>query len=334
MRSKPLTKREKKMSEYTFKVNLDGITALECFREATKDELKVLLAIKSLEDEPFSAESLSAALGVSAARVKAAITLFEESSVLTRRDGGILAEVEYEFEQKKEQKTSDSHTAVKSLRENNLQNLIKDMEGLLEKTLVVREVERINSLVLDKGLSVEYILTLSAYLKTKRNPLTVEAIMREANKLLGKNIDSLEELEIHVKEKEAEIAGEYEMRSLLGIHSRALTPSERKYFKRWLHEFGYSSVIIGEAYDITVAATGKLSTSYMDSILTGWHEAGCKTLEECRARVNIRKQERAKKANNSSQKSKKTVEAETPKYADFNSEDALMRALERSYGEK
>ena len=87
------------MTEYTFKVNLDGITALDCFREATKDELKVLLAIKSLEDESFSAESLADTLGVSAARVKAAITIFEESSILIKTDG-ILAEVEYEFEPK------------------------------------------------------------------------------------------------------------------------------------------------------------------------------------------------------------------------------------------
>ena len=321
------------MTEYTFKVNLDGITALDCFREATKDELKVLLAIKSLEDESFSAESLADTLGVSAARVKAAITLFEESSILIQTDG-ILAEVEYEFEPKANKVVDEKKAIARSIRENDLYDLNRDMEEILEKTLAVREIERITSLYTQTGLSPEYILTLSAYLKTKRNPLTVEAIVREANKLIEKEIDTLEELEIFVKEKEAEIKGEMEMRRLLGIHSRALAPSERKFFKKWLHDFGYSAVIVGEAYDITVAATGKLSLSYMDSILTGWHESGCKTLDECRTRVNIRKQERAKKVNNSSQKSKKSTEAETPKYADFNSEDALMRALERSYGEE
>ena len=334
MRSKPLTKREKKMTEYTFKVNLDGITELDCFREATKDELKILLAIKSLEDTLFSAESLADSLGVSAARIKAAITLFEESSVLVASEGGILADVEYEFEPRKEKTTENKIETAKSLRDNHLQDLILDMENVLEKTLCARETERINSLYTEKDLSAEYILTLASFLKTRRDPLTVEAIVREANKLVEKGKSSLEELEIYVREKEAEIKGEMEMRRLLGIHSRAITPSERTFFKRWLHEFGYSSVIIGEAYDITVNATGKLSLAYIDSILTGWHEAGCKTLEECRARVNIRKQERTKKGNNSSQKSKKTVEAETPKYADFNSEDALMKALERSYGEK
>lgn len=321
------------MTEYTFKVRLDGITELDCFREATKDELKILLAIKSLEDTPFCAESLADMLGVSSARVKAAITLFEESSVLVARGDTILAEVEYEFEPKKEKTTENKIKTANSLRDNHLQDLIQDMENLLEKTLSARETERISNLYTEKSLSPEYILTLTSFLKARRNPLTVEAIVREAGKLAEKNVTTLEELEIYVKEKESEIKGEMEMRRLLGIHSRSLTPSERTFFKKWLHEFGYSSVIIGEAYDICVAATGKLSESYMDSILTGWHDAGCKTLEECRARVSIRKQEKAKKANNSSQKSKKTTEAETPKYADFNSEDALMRALERSYGE-
>ena len=122
------------------------------------------------------------------------------------------------------------------------------------------------------------------------------------------------------------------MRELLGIRGRALTKTERDFFKKWMHEFGYSKDIIGEAYDITVSATGDRSLPYMDSILTGWHDADCKTLEECRTKAEMHKYEGKKKANNSSQKSKKTVEADIPKYSNFNSEDALMRALERSYG--
>lgn len=321
------------MTEYTFKVKLDGILALECFKEATADEIKVLLAIKSLEDTAFTAESVAKALGISEARVKSAITLFKESGVLIARDDKILAEVEYEFEPKKDKREAKAEVA-RSIRDNDLYEMNVEMERILGKTLEAREIERITSLYTKKGLSPEYILTLASFLSTKRNPLTVEAIVREANKLTDKQIDTLEELEVYVKEKEAEIAGEMEMRRMLGIRGRTLTPTERERFHRWMHDYMYSEPIIGEAYDITVAAIGKLSLSYMDTILTGWHDAGCKTLEECRARVNIRKQERAKKANNSSQKSKKAVEAEVPKYADFNSEDALMRALERSYGDE
>ena len=181
---------------------------------------------------------------------------------------------------------------------------------------------------------MEYILTLTAFIHDTRKRPSVEMVYREATKLLAKEIDNLEALEIYMKETREAVPGEMEMRLLFGIRDRTLTKSEREYFKKWLIEFGYSGVIIGEAYDITVKATSKLSLPYIDKILTEWHTSGCKTLEECRAKTDSRSHEMSKKAKNSSQNKKKTVEAESPKYTDFNSEDALLRALERSYGDE
>ena len=323
------------MTEYTFKVNLEGITELECFKEASKDEVKILVAILS-HGGTVGVTELSEALGISPARVKACITLFTEGGVLTECDGTSLAEVEYEFEPTKKDKKRASETTVelaRSIRENDLYEMNRELEVLFEKTLETREIERLTSLYTKMGLSPEYILTLTAFLKDTRQNLTVELVVREAGKLLSKQIDTLEDLEIYIKEKSNEVAGEMEMRRLFGIYGRTLTPSERELFKKWMHEYGYSANIIGEAYDITVVATSSLSLPYIDSILKEWHEAGCQTLEECRARVNIRKATNPKNANNSSQKTKKTTTTETPKYADFNSEDALLRALERSYGD-
>ncbi len=320
------------MTEYTFKVNLKGICDLDCFKEATKDEVKVLLAIASLGGECASVDNIAAMCGVSAARVMATVALFEESGVLVKRGDDFLAEVEFEFNSKENGKAKTKEIAA-SIRENDLYEMNREMERILEKTLETREIERITSLYTKNGLSVEYILMLSAHLKDKRQKLTVEYIVREATKLAAKDIDNLEALEVYIKEKNAEVAGEMEMRRLFGIYGRTLTKTERDHFSRWLSEFGYSSVIIGEAYDISVNATGKLSLPYIDSILSTWHTAGCKNLDECRAMANSKKHEKSKKANNSSHNKKKTVEAESPKYTDFNSEDALMRALERSYGE-
>ena len=320
------------MTEYTFKVGLNGITDLDCFKEASKDELKILIALKSTEGETVSIEPLAQKLGVSVARIKATIALFEESGVLTKRANDFLAEVEYEFEVKK--KTCDTPLeSAKSIRDNNLYELFNEIENIFGKTLETREIERIESLYTKKGLSVEYILMLAAHQNDTRMTPTIESLVREATRLQANDIDNLESLEIYLKEKADEIAGEAEMRQILGIRGRAFSKSERAFFKKWMHDYCYGTTIIGEAYDITVGATGKLSLSYMDKILTEWFKSGCRTLDDCRARVNIRKQERADKAKKSSQKSNKTVEAETPKYTDFNSEDALLKALERSYGE-
>ena len=320
------------MTEYTFKVNLSGITDLECFKEASKDELKILVALASLNGEAVTIEQLADMTGVSRARALAAIALFEESGALKKRTDGIYAEVEYEFEPAPAKEQTAKEVA-RSIRENDLYEMNIELENMLGKTLEARELERITSLHTKAGLSVEYILTLVAYLSERKKVLTVESIVREANNLVRKNIDTLEELELYIKEKADEVAGEMEIRRTLGIFGRNLTKSEREYFKRWLTEFCYSTVIISEAYDITIKATGQLSLPYMNSVLSGWHEAGCKTIEDCQAKTNARKHENAKKANNNSQNKKKSVEAETPKYTDFNSEDALLRALERSYGD-
>jgi DnaD/phage-associated family protein len=321
------------MTNYTFRVNLDSITKLECFKDASKDELKVLVAILALDGAPTSAEDLANDLGISVARVKATVTLFEESGVLIAREkSDFLAEVEYEFELRKNEKSTSNLQVAASIRDNNLRDLYKELEILLEKTLESRESARIYSLY-EKGLSLEYILDLTAFLKDTRKQVTVEAIVREANKLLGKNIDNHEALSVYISEKSKEIKGEYQVRGLFGIYDRNLSSYEREYFKKWLHEYGYSLPIINEAYNITVAVKSKIVYSYIDAILTAWYNSGCKTLEECKAKSEMIKHENFKNANNSSQKSKKNVEADTPKYTEFNSEDALLRALERSYGD-
>lgn len=324
------------MADFTFGVNLEGITDFECFKEASKDELKILIAILAENGNPVSAEKLSEKLGISVPRVKACITLYTESGILTQCDDIPLAEVEFEFEpsEKDKRKAQDTKKEVaRSIRENDLYEMNQDVERILGKTLETREIERITSLYTKKGLCPEYILTLAAFLKDRRHTLTVEAIVREANKLIESGKDTLEELEIYIKEKNDEIAGEMEMRRLFGIYGRTLTKTEREHFHRWMHEYGYSANIIGEAYDVTVAAINKMSLPYIGSILKEWYDTGCKTIEECRARVNIRKATTPKKVNNTSQKTSKNTTAETPKYADFNSEDALMRALERSYSD-
>ena len=47
------------MADYTFKVNLEGITEEECFTDASADELKVLIAVISHGNEASSPELIA-----------------------------------------------------------------------------------------------------------------------------------------------------------------------------------------------------------------------------------------------------------------------------------
>ena len=73
------------MSEYTFKIDKNLLVSSESFTEASKEELRVLVAIMCT-NAAVSIEQLAASAGVSVPRTKAAITLFEECGIITKND--------------------------------------------------------------------------------------------------------------------------------------------------------------------------------------------------------------------------------------------------------
>ena len=80
-------------------------------------------------------------------------------------------------------------------------------------------------------------------------------------------------------------------------------------------------------------ATGKLSLKYMDKIISDWHDAGAKTLEECEVRLREGKAELVSKEESDGGRNrsrKKTVKS-AQRHGDFDPEEALRRALERSF---
>ena len=317
------------MSEYIFKTTPSALINSPDFSEVSREELKVLLVLIATEGTEISLDDIAGMAGVSSARTKAAIALFLESGVIAQTEAGT-AEVVYEFKTKDEPSKTSLEVA-KSIRDNNLYELESEFEKLLGKSLSTYEIGTIARMYTEKGITPQYMLTLASYLIEARGNIKVSTVERMADELIKDGTDTLEDLEIYIAEKSREVKGEMEMRNLLGIKGRALTPTERKYFSRWLHEFGYSAVIIGEAYDICVDSTGDKSLRFMDTVITAWHDQGCKTLAECRAQHDQHTEENRQKK--SKPKKSQKEEAKTPKYAEFDSEDALMRALERSYGD-
>ena len=89
--------------------------------------------------------------------------------------------------------------------------------------------------------------------------------------------------------------------------------------------------IVEEAYDVaTLSSSGRNLFAYMDKVLLGWHEAGCKTVSECQAK---RAADRATFTESTSPKKKSKSKPEPPRYGDFDINDAFAKALERSYGD-
>ncbi|MBQ8414590.1 MAG: DnaD domain protein [Clostridia bacterium] len=321
----------------TLKYRIDRVRVIgsAAFSEASKEELRVLLALIELSGEVESAEELASAAVTSPARCKSALAFWEESGVISADDGQ--PTITEEFEERLVRGEIDEVPAVRvaeSIRDEGLANMIDDVGNIMgQPCLSNTDVKSLTALYTQYSLAPDYISMLAAHLKA-RGCLTVKRLCDEAIRLCGKGCDSYEALEAYISLVEKTSAAEWEFRRLLGIYNRTLSPSEHRFFKRWSEEFGYSVGIVSLAYDIAVlnTRTGRGDLRYMDSILTSWYEAGCKTVSECQAHIES---ERARKSAESAARGKKggKTTPETPRYGNFDINEAFADAVARSFSE-
>ncbi len=303
------------------------------FAEASAEELRVIIAITEQKGYAVSEEELAKIAGISLPRARSAIAFWEGSGIIKisrAADGNIEEEFNSSLLDSDTAELS-GREAAREIRDRSLRDMIEEAAALLGKpALHTEDVKRLVALHTEYGLDSEFILTLLAHLVSKSESTTVAMLVRRAKTLYEKSINTPEKLEAYIKDTEEQIAGEMELRRMLGIY-RPLTKTQREFAKKWLTEYGFGLDIIGEAYDITVSNIDKVSFAYMDTMITGWHESDCRTVEDCRRKTEADRQaKKPAKANKAS--SKKTEEK--PRYGNFDPEEVFKRALERSYGDK
>lgn len=315
--------------KYNYKVVTVGITQNPAFPEASVEELRVLLTLLSLEGAPCDEGDISRLAGVSGARCRAALAFWEGAGVLEkRRHEGIIEE----FEERITLGTLDEEPMVevaKTIRDENLATLIVEISALAgTPSLPDPDVKAIAGLVSQYGMSAEYILTLAAYMASK-GELKVKRLRDRAIDLQRRDVDTVEELERYIEQKEH--GYEHEYRRVMGIYGRSLSKDEREFFRRWAEDFGYSAEIVSEAYNIAVkySKSGNNYFPYMDKILASWHSGGCRTVAECLAHS-----EATKPLREIPEKKYQKSKPETPRYGDFDVDEAFMNAIERSFSEE
>ena len=330
------------------------------FREASAEELRVLLFV--IEAGGIAdTERIARAAGVSAPRVSSSLTLWQEAGVITevtdaaggntaeKTDGTMAAAtvsvaaedmqpaptITEEFERRLragEIPETDGKTLARDIRDGELSSMIEECTALIGKATLTRdETARLCALKTQFSLDEEFILALAKDISDRGVRLTVTRLVQEADKLIRRDIDTPEALYSYIKRRNETGEWERELMRLLGTYGRSFSPSEKKFIGKWCGEFGYGSEIIGEAYDITVMNTGKRSFSYMDKILTRWHDGGAKTVADCRALSEGTKTGK-KPREKSAGAAKNAPGNENIRYTTFTASEALERAIARSYG--
>jgi DnaD/phage-associated family protein len=314
-----------------YKVNPLRVTGTDAFAEASAQELRVLLALVECGGKFESVEALAESAAVSKTRCSSALTLWEDGGVITERIDGapIITEEFSERLTKDEIDERPSLEVADSIRDGNLKSAIDECATLMNlATMPTADVKNITALYTQYGLSPEYIVTLAAYL-AEQGKLTARNLCNQAIRLDGTGCDTVEALESYIQNKATESDTDWEFRRIFGIYNRNLSQSERSYFKKWSEEYGFSTAIVSEAYDKAVMNTqnGRRYMQYMDTVLTAWYNAGCKTVAECLAQSEAEKPKQE-----TAEKRPSRREAEKPRYGEFNVEDAFAKALMRSYG--
>ncbi len=323
------------MSDFTYKLSLGLLSGSAALSEASREELRVLLALVAAGGAVESEDSLASLSLVSKARCISALSFWEESGVISRDDGNPTVSEEFAERLAPDEIYEEESLVVASqIRNENLASMLEECATLMElPALSNTEIKQISALCTQLALSPEYVLTLAAAL-AKQGKLRVGKLVSEATRLSGRGVDKLESLEAYISLTEsAENNNQYwEYRRVMGIYNRNLSKSEQERFGKWEREFGYSAAIVSEAYDVAVeSSSGKSVSAYMDKVLTAWHKAGCKTVSECRAK---READRAIYASKAEPKKYKKSTPEKPRYGDFDIGDAFNKALMRSYGEE
>lgn len=299
------------------------------FLEASRDELRVLLAL--LANKKLSTDEIAVICGISHARASSAVILWSELGVLNESTSPSITE---EFEERLSRGEIEEETSKKvaaDIRDYGLKNVIDECARLMNKAVLSSsEIKKIAALRTQYALSDEYILVLAAHLSEK-NKLTTPRLVDEALKLVGKEIDTVEALEAHIKICESENGIIRELKNVLSLGGRNLSPKEKELLTKWSKEYGYFTEIVTFAYNICVDNIHTVRLSYIDKVLTRWYESGCRTISECRAKSEEIKYDFSTKREKKNTP-KKT--AEKPRYGDFDVKDAFQRALERSYGKE
>ena len=151
-------------------------------------------------------------------------------------------------------------------------------EQLLKKTLSQREITSLYSFMQDYSMSQEMVLVLLEYCVTL-DKTGFSYIEKVAQGWYESGIKTLDEATKVLNRVVKEGRMQKKCKKIFGL-DRELSQTENGYIARWVTELSMSEAMIKNAYERTVANTGKISMPYMNTILKSWHSKGIKTVSQ------------------------------------------------------
>jgi len=160
--------------------------------------------------------------------------------------------------------------------DSNIPLLLQETQLLLGRELTPSQTNLVMELYSEYNLSPQYIFTLITHCVSmgKGNMNYISSV---AAGWMEKGITTVEQAEAEISRLKESRSRENQVKSILGIHDRNLTTSQKTHVARWFDEYHMTQDMIRLAFDQTVDSIGKVSFPYMDKIMLNWSQQGLGT---------------------------------------------------------
>ncbi len=257
-------------------------------RLASAEQLKVLLwCLKNL-DKQFDITAVCDGLKLDEYTVRDALDHWCERGVLC-------STVEVKPNTEPEKKTKAVRSAVikpgrdevarRGLEDPEIAFILRETEQKMGRILRQSESSTLVWLHDDMGLSGSLILMIVGYAVTEGRA-NIGFIERTAIEWVNDGVSDIVTAEERLVLMRRRKSAWYLVETAMGIEHRSPTKAELEMADKWVNEWNYGHDIIREAYEVCVNTTSKFSVPYIKKIVSEWHKAGVKTVDDIVALSN------------------------------------------------
>lgn len=283
--------------------------AADCLKLASGKAVKVLLYILKNKITEIDFSAVGEAVGISAEDTEDAVSYWQQVGVLYP-DGSVPAEIPAKAVAesvspapvKNLHEQAEHERSAKMISPEEIADRIKSSEEIkflfsaAETTLgkMLNYTEQRSILWLHDYYDIAPdILLMIMELARQINKPSIGYIEKIAVSWHENNITTHEQASREIMALKNYFSLEGQVSAKLGL-DRTLTPTEKKFVKGW-SEKDISIDLIVYAYERTVDNIGKVKFSYMDKILSSWHEDGITTVSAAKSEPKEQPKTSAKK---------------------------------------
>ena len=262
-------------------ITLSGQAVDKLVRIGDGDAALLYLYILKTRGYGTAAEA-AAALGKDAGTITKSMAALSRLGLINYGDQAAAAQ---DFEPAEPKRYSAAELTRELQTSADFSSLIDELQRSLGRILSPDELERVYNIYDGLRLPSDVILQLVTHCITEsrgrgsgRMP-SMRSIEKSAYIWEREGIFSLDRAEEYLKAIEYKKGEQAKLKQVLQIGSRELSATETRYIDSWIAMgFGHDTVEI--AYDRTIIKTGKLTWSYMDSIINNWHVKNLHTVRD------------------------------------------------------